>query len=378
MSPVREGHHARRAPPAAPVSVSAYRAAAGRGQVPGPGTSILSIGRATPALRVTQEQSLEYAGYSSDRIRRIFLNTGIAYRHFYLEKPPRPDETSDELHRRYLDGAIETGCRAVQACLDAASLSPREVDLLVVCTSTGYVCPDIGTRLVEPVGLRPDVQRASMTGLGCAGALPALQRACDFAEAHPGRIALVLAVEICSACYYVDDTLETVVGNAICADGASAFLLTSGSAVASRYPRIVDFQSFLAAEHLALVGLAHRNGKLRIVLGAEVPELAFSLIQGALAPLLARHGLRQSDIRFWVVHPGGSKVLDTVQKELGLTDADLQFARTVLRNYGNMSSPTVMFVLDDVSRNGDPRPGDWGVMTALGPGMAAETALLQW
>jgi predicted naringenin-chalcone synthase len=346
--------------------------------VPAAGTSILSIGRATPSLRVTQEQSLEYAGYSGDRIRRIFLNTGIAHRHFYLEKPPRTDDTSDELNRRYLDGAMETGCRAVQACLEAAGRSPRDVDLLVVCTSTGYVCPDIGSRLVGPVGLRPDVQRAPIIGLGCAGALPALQRACDFTEAQPGRVALVLAVEICSACYFVDDTLETVVGNAICADGASAFLLTSGSVAASRYPRVVDFQSFLAPEHLALVGLAHRNGKLRIVLGAEVPRLAPSLLQGAVTPLLARHGLRQSDIRFWVVHPGGSKVLDAVQHQLGLTDADLQFARTVLRNYGNMSSPTVMFVLDEVSRNGDPHRGDRGVMIALGPGMAAEAALLRW
>jgi predicted naringenin-chalcone synthase len=380
MNPTREGYHARRASPAAPMQRSAYRAAAGHGhgRVAATGTSILSIGRATPTLRLTQEQSLVYAGYSSARIRRIFLNTGIAYRHFHLEKPPRPDETSDELNRRYLDGAMETGSRAVHACLEAAGLSPRDVDLLVVCTSTGYACPDIGSRLVKPVGLRPDVQRAPMTGLGCAGALPALQRACDFTEAHPGRAALVLAVEICSACYYVDDTLETVVGNAICADGASAFLLTSGSVATSGYPRIVDFQSFLDPEQLALVGMTHRNGKLRIVLGAEVPELAFSLVRGALTPLLVRHGLRQSDIRFWAIHPGGSKVLDTLQKQLGLTDADLRFARTVLRNYGNMSSPTVMFVLDDVSRNGDPRPGDWGVMAALGPGMAAEAALLQW
>ncbi|MGH7514106.1 MAG: type III polyketide synthase [Gemmatimonadales bacterium] len=380
MSPAREVCYARRASPAAPMQGAAYRAAAGRGQghVPATGTSILSIGRATPALRVTQERSLEYAGYTSDRIRRIFLNTGIAYRHFYFETPPRPDETSDELNRRYLDGAMATGGRAVGAGLEAAGLSPRDVDLLVVCTSTGYACPDIGTRLVKPVGLRPDIQRASMTGLGCAGALPALQRACDFAQAHPGRIALVLAVEICSACYYVDDTLETVVGNAICADGASAFLLASGSVAASRYPRMVDFQSLLDPEQLGLVGMTQRNGKLRIVLGAEVPERAPSLTQGALTPLLARHGLRQSDIRFWVVHPGGSKVLDTLQTQLGLTDADLRFARTVLRNYGNMSSPTVMFVLDEVVGNGDPRPGDWGVMTALGPGMAAEAVLLRW
>ena len=140
MSPAREGSYARRTSPAAPMQGAAYRAAAGRGHghVPATVTSILSIGRATSALRVTQEQSLQYAGYTSDRIRRIFLNTGIAYRHFSFETPPRPDETSDELNRRYLDGAMETGGRAVGACLEAAGMSSRDVDLLVVCTSTGY------------------------------------------------------------------------------------------------------------------------------------------------------------------------------------------------------------------------------------------------
>ena len=273
---------------------------------------------------------------------------------------------------------METGCKAARACLAAGGLSPRDVDLFVVCTSTGYVCPDLGSRLIGPLGLRPDVQRASMVGLGCAGAIPSLQRACDFTEAHPGRIALVLAVEICSACYYVDDTLETVVGNALCADGAAAVLLSSGSLPRGPYPTIVDFASFLDPEHLDLVGLEHRNGKLRIVLGAEVPEVAFSLIQGALTPLLERHGLSQSDIRFWVTHPGGSKVLVNLGRQLGLTDSALHFAKGVLRNYGNMSSPTVLFVLDEVTRRGEPQPGDWGAMTALGPGMAGEVALLQW
>jgi predicted naringenin-chalcone synthase len=290
----------------------------------------------------------------------------------------RLNETSDELNRRYLHGAMETGYKAARACLAAGGLSPRDVDLFVVCTSTGYACPDIGSRLIGHMGFRPDVQRASMVGLGCAGAIPSLQRACDFAEAHPGRIALMLAVEICSACYYVDDTLETVVGNALCADGAAAVLVTSGSRPKSPYPAIVDFASFLDPEHLDLVGLEHRNGKLRIVLGAEVPQVAFSLIQGALTPLLDRHGLSQSDIRFWVTHPGGSKVLVNLGQRLGLTDSALHCAKTVLRNYGNMSSPTVLFVLDEVTRHGEPRPGDWGAMMALGPGMAGEVALLQW
>jgi predicted naringenin-chalcone synthase len=124
--------------------------------------------------------------------------------------------------------------------------------------------------------------------------------------------------------------------------------------------------------------LDHRNGKLRIILGSEVSDLAAPLIEGALTPLLERHGLSRADLRFWVVHPGGRKVLDHVQKAFGLTDAELRFSRSVLRDHGNMSSPTVMFVLDEVVRTGTPRPGDWGVMVALGPGMAAEAALLQW
>jgi 3,5-dihydroxyphenylacetyl-CoA synthase len=338
----------------------------------------VSIGRATPSLRVTQEQSFQYSGYQGDAIRRLFLNTGIDFRHFYFENAPRLDEDSDELNRRYLNGAMETGCKAARSCLEAAGLSPRDVDLFVVCTSTGYVCPDIGSRLIGHMGLRPDVQRASMVGLGCAGAIPSLQRAYDFTQAHAGRIALMLAVEICSACYYIDDTLETVVGNALCADGAAAVLLTSGSLAESPYPEIVDFQSFLDPTHLDLVGLEHRNGKLRIVLGAEVRDVAFSLIQGALAPLLERNGLSQSDIRFWVAHPGGRKVIENLENHLGLGASELSFSRAVLRNFGNMSSPTVLFVLDEVIRHGAPRPNDWGVMTALGPGMAAEAALLRW
>jgi len=188
----------------------------------------------------------------------------------------------------------------------------------------------------------------------------------------------MLAVEICSACYYVDNTLETVVGNAICADGAAAFLVAAGQHANPIYPQVIDFETFIDTEQIDEVGLQHREGKLRIVLGASIQHLAGPMIEKALQRLLQRHGLSRSHIGFWVVHPGGRKVIDNVQKHFSMTDAQLRFSRTVLRNYGNMSSPTVMFVLDEVVRSGDPRPGDWGVMIALGPGMAAEVALLRW
>ncbi len=339
---------------------------------------ILGIGTANPPVRLNQEQSFHAAGYQSDRIRRIFLNSDIEYRHFYLEGALNRDEDSDQMNQRYLRGAVKTGCLAILNCVDAARTTVQSVDFLVVCTCTGYVCPDVGSRLIAHMGFRNNVQRTSVVGLGCAGALPALQRAVDFVRANPGRQALMLAVEICSACYYVDNTLETVVGNAICADGAAAFLLGVGQQASLSYPQIVDFETFIDTEQIEEVGLQHRDGKLRIVLGASIQHLAGPMIETALKPLLQRHGLSRSQIGFWVVHPGGRKVIDNVQKHFAMTDAQLRFSRTVLRNYGNMSSPTVMFVLEEAVRSGDPRSGDWGVMIALGPGMAAEVALLKW
>ena len=339
---------------------------------------ILGIGTATPPIRLTQEQSFHVAGYETERIRKIFANSDIEYRHFFFGGTPNLQETSDQQNQRYLSGAIKTGCRAILNCVESAGTSVKDVDFLAVCTCTGYVCPDVGSRLIAHMGFRKNVQRASVVGLGCAGALPALQRASDFVRANPGRKALMLAVEICSACYFVDNTLETVVGNAICADGAAAFLLGAGEQTGGGLPEIVDFETFLDTEQIEEVGLRHKEGKLRIVLGASIQHLAGPMIETALQELLRRHGLAQSDIRFWVVHPGGRKVIDNVQKHFGMTDDQLRFSRNILRNYGNMSSPTVMFVLDEIVRAGDPRPDDLGVMIALGPGMAAEVALLKW
>jgi polyketide synthase Type III len=339
---------------------------------------IIGIGTANPSLRLTQEQSFCLTGYETERIRKIFLNSDIDFRHVYVEGTFNRNESSDELNQRYLRGAVHIGCRAIVNCLNSCGLSAEDVDFLAVCTCTGYVCPDIGSRLVAHMGFKNSVQRASIVGLGCAGAVPALQRVTDFVRANPHRKALMLAVEICSACYFVDQTLETVVGNAICADGAAAFLLSETNDTHILYPRIIDFESFIDSERIEEVGLQHRNGKLRIVLGESIQHLAGPMIERALQPLLQRHGLSRSQVRFWVVHPGGQRVIDRVQKHFGMDDALLRFSRSVLRNYGNMSSPTVMFVLDEIVRSGEPRARDWGVMIALGPGMAAELALLRW
>ena len=134
---------------------------------------IIGIGTANPALRLTQEQSFHAAGYQSERIRQMFLNSDIDHRHFYLEGDLNRDESSDQLNQRYLQGGMKTGCHAIVNCLETAGKTVQEVDFLAVCTCTGYVCPDVGSRLIAHMGFRKNVQRDSIVGLGCAAAVPA-------------------------------------------------------------------------------------------------------------------------------------------------------------------------------------------------------------
>jgi len=337
---------------------------------------ILSLATASPPHRFTQQEIYGMLGYKSRRILDIFLNSDIDYRHLYVDpETARPTETVDELHRRYREGAVRLAREAAERCLAQAGLRARDVDCILVASCTGYLCPDLATILVKEMALQPSVQRGALVGHGCAGALPALQRAYDHACAYPAHRVLAIAVEICSAAYFIDDTLETVVGNAICADGAAACLL---SLAAETGPRLAGFASVLDPNCQSSVGFEQRQGKLRIILAPTIRDLAPPMIARALEALLAPRGLTRNDVRFWLMHPGGRKVIDKVQDALGLCDEDIACSRSVYRNFGNMSSATVLFVLNELLQRGTAQPGDRGVMLALGPGFAAEAALLEW
>ncbi len=345
-------------------------------------TRILSCATAVPPRRFTQDEVFRLLGYTSPRIRQIFLNSDIEYRHFWPDPDTfTPHETPDQLHARYREASMYLACLAARDALAAAQLSPTDVDCILVASCTGYLCPDLSTLLVGHLDLRRDLQRGALLGHGCAGALPLLQRGSDFARANPGRRVLAIAVEVCSAAYFVDTSMETIIGNAICADGAAAVVLSCANgdgAEPRRVPEIVAFQSTLDPEQLDKVGFEQREGKLRIILAAEIRDLAGPIIDRCLEGLLAPRGLRREDIRFWVLHPGGRKVIDAAAQYLGIPEEQLRTSRHILRNYGNMSSPTVLFVLNEVMGSGAPQPGDYGVMMALGPGFAAEAALLRW
>jgi predicted naringenin-chalcone synthase len=324
-------------------------------------------------------------GYTSPRIRQIFLNSDIDHRYFWADAETfTPDETPDQLNARYREGAMHLSCLVARDALASAGLAAKEVDCILVASCTGYLCPDLSTLLVGHLDLRHDVQRGALLGHGCAGALPLLQRAADYARAHPGRHVLAIAVEICSAAYFIDTSMETIIGNAICADGAAGVVLScppeTGTARSNGFysPQIVAFQSVLDPSQLGKVGFEQREGKLRIILAAEIRDLAGPIIERCLESLLTPLGLHKEDVRFWILHPGGRKVITAAAAYLGLSEEQLHTSRRVLRNFGNMSSPTALFVLDEVLRSGAPQRGDYGVLLALGPGFAAEAALLRW
>ena len=348
--------------------------------------AILSLGTSLPSSRYSQEEIYAMACtyskiYRNPRVRQLFMNSEIDYRHLYL----KPDdlkglETSDELHERFRRGAIDLGTTAITTCLANGGFDVSGIDFIVVATCTGYLCPGLCPIFVKELGFRNDVQRADLVGMGCAGAMPALQRAYDFVRSHPEKKALVLTVEICSACYYFDDSLETMVGNVICADGAAALVI--GMTDESPVPRIAGFETRLEPSLLESVGFDQRDGKLRIILSKDIRDLAGELAHGVVDALLQENRIQKDDISHWIIHSGGRRVIDTIQRDLHLTDTQVLHSRYVLKHFGNMSSPTVLFVLQEVLRNtngnGPPKPGDLGVMLALGPGLAVETALLVW
>ncbi len=339
--------------------------------------SILSIGTAIPDNSCTQKEIYDICGYKNDRIESLFLNSEISKRHlFFTEKDNIPNESPDELIKRYKRGAVQLGKKAIRRCLAKKGIKVGEIDLIITSSCTGYLCPGLSSIMVKELKLKKNIQRTDIQGMGCCGAMPSLQRAYDHVMAYPNHSVLVLCVEICSAAYFIDHTMETIIGNAICGDGAAAMLIGNGSFSAGA--EILDFQSTVDSDYLECVGFVSENGKLRIVLGKEIQDIAGPAVKKTVEELLKRNRIERKEIKHWIIHPGGRNVIENIRKELGLDEKEIRYSKSVLKNYGNMSSPTVIFVLDEIIKKEKPRKGDFGVMIALGPGLAAETALVRW
>jgi len=336
---------------------------------------IAAVATATPAERFTQAELLGLAGYDDTRRRGFFEASDIAGRHLFIDRATfRPDETVDELSARFRRGALELGERAARAALARAGWDAGAVDFIATTTCTGRMTPSLDAHLIARLGCRPGVQRVHVGDTGCASAVVALEQACNHVRAFPGHRALIVAVEICSAAYFLDDRLESAVAHAIFADGAGAVALSGDG----EGPAIVEHRTLFRSEHLDAMGFEYPGGRPRVILSKDVRRIGSAMMAEMARALMDTQGLKREDVRYWILHSAGRRVLDRARALLDLDETALAHSRAVLRDFGNMSSATILFVLDRVLRCESPVPGEWALMVGLGPGFAAEGALLRW
>jgi predicted naringenin-chalcone synthase len=336
---------------------------------------IAAVATATPVERFTQDELLRMAGYDDERRRGFFEASDITARHLFIDRATfRPDESVDELSARFRAGALELGERAARAALARAGWGGDRVDFIATTTCTGRMTPSLDAHLVARLGCRANVQRVHVGDTGCASAVVALQQAWNHLRAFPGHRALVVAVEICSAAYFLDDRLESAVAHAIFADGAGAVALSGDG----EGPAIVEHRTLFRSEHLDAMGFEYPGGRPRVILSKEVRRIGAAMMAEMARALMDSHGLKRGDIRHYVLHSAGRRVLDRARVLLELDETALTPARTVLKDFGNMSSATILFVLEHVLRHESTVPGEWGLLVGLGPGFAAEGALLRW
>src|SRR5882724_7473690 len=347
-----------------------------RQEVGMPFPNIAAVATATPPHRFTQAQLLALAGYADEERRGFFRRSDIDGRHLWIDPAAfRPDESVDELNDRFRAGALHLGESAARGALARAGWDARDVDFIATTTCTGRLTPSLDAHLISRLGCRADIQRVHVGDTGCASALVALQQAANYLTAFPGRRALVNAVEICSAAYFLDDRLESAVAHAIFADGAGALALGGDH---PRGPAIIGHRTLFSSEHLPAMGFEYPGGRPRVVLSKDVRRIGATMMGQMARALMETQGLKRDDVAHWVLHSAGRRVLDRARDLLELTDAQMAHPRAVLREHGNMSSATILFVLERLLRLEHPVPGDWGLMIGLGPGFAAEGALLRW
>jgi alkylresorcinol/alkylpyrone synthase len=350
---------------------------------------ILAVRSAFPAYRYPQDElarafaAIADAGLRPGQralLRRLYANAEVTARHTIL---PLTEYTaagagSVFANDRYIEEATALGERALRSALASAGLEPAMLDLLIVTSVTGVAVPSLDARLIPRLGLRPDIKRLPVFGLGCVAGAAGLARLHDYLLAWPEHTAVVLAVELCSLTVPITEvTNADLVASALFGDGAAAVVAT-GSSPVSRLPEVIATRSEVYPDSADTLGWRLGRDGFRIVLTADLAEVVERHLNGSVTAFLGAHGLTVDDISRWICHPGGPKVLDAAQRALKLPDSALAASRRSLAEAGNMSSVSVLHILELTTDPDPPPPGSFGLMIGLGPGVSAELLLLRW
>lgn len=352
-------------------------------------TQVIAAATALPPHRYEQAEitravadMLNLRGQRRELLERFHGASGVETRHLVLpldEYATLPDFGA--ANDAYLRFAVEFGAEATREALAGAGLGPADVDVLMTVSVTGIGAPSVDARLVAALGLRPDVRRVPVFGLGCVAGAAGLARLHDMLAGDGDGIAVLLAAEACSLTVQRnDESIANLVASALFGDGVSAVVL-AGDARARELglhgPEVVSTRSRLYPDTERVMGWDVGGSGFRIVLAASVADVVEKYLGEDVATFLDEHGLGIDDITSWVAHPGGPKIMDAMGSALGLADGELSAARRSLATVGNLSSASVLHVLRWTLAH-PPPPGSPGLMLAMGPGFCSELVLLRW
>jgi alkylresorcinol/alkylpyrone synthase len=351
--------------------------------------TLLALERYLPPFRYEQEEVTRWVREwleedpAAARLLSVYASAGVKTRASVVPIEevfkPRDFETQNG---RYREHARRISVDLARRVLDKAGLAPGEVDLVVSVSCTGFMIPAIDALVADALQMGPRLARLPITEAGCAGGVVGLARAADHLRAHPDRAALVLAVELSTLTFQRWDRSATnVVSTAIFGDGGAAAVLVGAEHPKSRgeaLARVLDAESVFFPGTTHLMGFELRNAGLQIVLDKGLAPFIRRQVVPAVDAFLAPRGLRREDIARWVLHPGGRRVIEVMSERLGLRPCDVAATEAVLSEHGNMSSVTVLFVLDELVRCDRPARGEKGLLGAFGPGFGAELLLLEF
>jgi alkylresorcinol/alkylpyrone synthase len=349
---------------------------------------IAGTATALPAHRYDQAQLSEVArrllpslSVEPAVLQRFFRRAGVEQRYLAL-----PAERYAELrglgarNDAWIEAAMPLAQRVVSEALTDAGLSAADVDVIFSTTITGLAVPSLDARLMNRMPFKPSLKRVPLFGLGCLAGCAGIARAADYLRAYPDQVAVLLSVELCSLTVQRDDpSVANLISTGLFGDGAAAVVLVGRDhPLAGHGARVLDSQSHFFANTERTMGWDITDTGFKIVLGREVPTIAREGLPPLIDTLLARHELTRHDIGSWVAHPGGPAVITAMCEALQLPAEALANTRRSLAQIGNLSSASVLFLLDDFRRWVRPTAGSYGMMIAMGPAFCAEAALLQW